>query len=267
MDDWAGFGASSFVIVTEDLVPKQPSNVILMGTGTVWAKAARSIQACRLAAAGDIGIGPMWAVRACRFNAGIGGPDRVGVSVPTTGSETVWSDSIGEAYPQIYAQLKQLEKAGYGASPGNLDIALRSFMATYDRWPNWPDSQILDLTTALEALLGTETEIAFKLAFRVAALLAGNDTERAQILKTMKDFYDTRSKLVHGTALKPKHHQRLTRVNELRLFVRRLLRAFVALAANPPGIYNKTFFNEQLDMALVDATEREKLRAALKLDA
>lgn len=103
-------------------------------------------------------------------------------------------------------------------------------MSTYDRWPNLQDSQLLDATTALKALLGTETEIAFKLAYRVATLLAASDAERAQMLKTMKDFYDTRSKLVHGSALKPKHHQCLQQVDDLRSLVRRLLRAFVALA-------------------------------------
>lgn len=139
-------------------------------------------------------------------------------------------------------------------------------MATYDRWPNFPDSQLLDVTTALEALLGTEAEIAFKLAFRIAALLASTDTERAQMLKAMKDFYDTRSKLVHGAALRPKHRQCLQRVDDLRSLARRLLRAFVALAASHPGTYNKAFFNEQLDTTLIDGTEREKLRAALKLN-
>lgn len=265
-DNWSGFGASSFVIVTEDSVPKQPDNMIAMNTGTVWAKAVRTIQACRLTAEGDIGIGPMWVVRAARFNFGIGGLSQIGASIPTMGSEYVWSEAVHAAYPQIYAELKKLEKTGYGTSPGNLDIALRSFMGTYDRWPNSWDSQLLDTTTSLEALLGTETEIAFKLAFRVAALLASGDAERGQMLKTMKDFYDTRSKLVHGATLKPKHHQCLQRVDDLRALVRKLLRAFVALAADPPELYNKAFFNERLDMALIDAAEREKLRAALGLN-
>jgi hypothetical protein len=265
MDDWfIGFGASSFVLVAEDSVPKEPASLI--STSDVWTKAIRGIGACRLAATGSISIGAMWVARVSRFNVGIGGLSQIGASVPTTGSDYVWSDAVQAAYSQIYAELKKLEKTGYGASPGNLAIALRSFMGTYDRWPTLQDSQLLDTTTALEALLGTETEIAFKLAFRVAALLAPNDGERAQMLKTMKDFYDTRSKLVHGAALKAKHHQCLQRVDDLRSLVRKLLRAFVALAANPPETYNKAFFNERLDMALIDATEREKLRAALKLD-
>lgn len=265
MDDWfIGFGSSSFVLVAEDTVPKEPANLI--STSDVWTKAVRAISACRLAAAGSITISAMWVIRVARFNFGIGGQSQIGATVPILGSDYVWSDAVQATCSQIYGELKTLEGTGYGASPGNLAIALRSFMGTYDRWPTRQDSQLLDTITALEALLGTETEIAFKLAFRVAALLASSDGERAQMLKTMKDFYDTRSKLVHGAALKAKHHQCLQRVDDLRALVRKLLRAFVTLAANPPEMYSKAFFNERLDMALIDATEREKLRAALALE-
>lgn len=265
MDDWSiGFGSSSFVLVAEDTVQKEPANLI--STSHVWIKSLRAIGACRLAAAGSISISPMWVTRVARFNFGIGGLGQIGATVPAIGSDYIWSNAVQAAYPQIYAELKSLEGTGYSASPGNLAIALRSFMGTYDRWPTLQDSQLLDTITALEALLGTETEIAFKLAFRVAALLASSDSERAQMFKTMKDFYDTRSKLVHGAALKAKHHQCLQRVDDLRALVRKLLRAFVALAANPPEMYNKAFFNERLDMALIDATERERLRATLGLE-
>ena len=82
----------------------------------------------------------------------------------------------------------------------------------------------------------------------------------------MKDFYDVRSKLVHGGELKEKHRLRLAKIDDLRALVRRLLRSFVTFAARPPSAYNRTFFTEQLAVALVDATEREKLRTALGLD-
>ena len=139
-------------------------------------------------------------------------------------------------------------------------------MATYDRWPLGQDLQLLDCVTALEALLGTGTEISFKLAFRVAALLAESDPERAEMLKLMKDFYDTRSALVHGSQLSEKHRRRLAKNDDLRALVRRLLRAFVTFAAKPPGTYDRKFFTEQLDVALVDATERDNLRTALGLN-
>jgi hypothetical protein len=263
-EDWGGFGASSFVLVADDAVLKEPANIILIDTA-LWTKAIRAVGACRLASAGSISIGPMWVARVARFNFGMGGIAQVGVSIPSLGSQYVWSGEVATAYPRIYRELAELEKRGYGASPGNLAVALRAFMATYDRWPSGQDSQLLDSITALEALLGTETEIAFKLAFRVAALLAPTDKERGELLKLMKDFYDTRSKLVHGAGLREKHQRCLEQVDKLRSLVRLLLRSFVAFAVNPPEKYNRAFFNEHLDVALLDATEREKLRTALGL--
>jgi len=265
--DWAGPGASSFVIVAEHTLAKRPENLVRTESGSVWIKAIRAIGALRLAAAGDVSIGPMWFVRPAHFNVGIGGIQGTYASVPAFGgSEYVWTELIARAYPRLYDELAQLERDGYGKSPGNLSIALRSFMATCDRWPPGPDSKLLDATTALEALLGAYTEIAFKLAFRVAGLVAGSDDERSAIFKLMKDFYDTRSRLVHGGHLKKKHEMRLAKVDELRSLVRRVLRAFVAFATNPPSVYRRSFFETELDAALVNTAEREKLRVALGLD-
>jgi hypothetical protein len=47
--------------------------------------------------------------------------------------------------------------------------------------------------------------------------------------------------------------------------VRKLLRAFVTFAVSPPDGYDKFFFQDKLDVALVNAGEREKLRRALGL--
>lgn len=125
----------------------------------------------------------------------------------------------------------------------------------------------MDFTTALEALLGTEIEISFRLSFRVASLIAGNESERANYFKLMKDFYNVRSRLVHGNALNDKHRQSLGRVgDDLGALVRRLLRSFVTYAVGPSHAYSKTFFKDGLDAALMDATEREKLRDALGLN-
>jgi hypothetical protein len=220
----------------------------------------------RLLAEGQISIGPMWVIRAARFNAGIGGLSRVGFSLPAMGATYIWTENLGRMYPSLYRELAQLETVGYDKSPGNLEIALRAFMGTYDRWPLGADSQLLDTITALEALLGTETEIAFKLAFRVAGLLAASDNERGVLFKLMKDFYDTRSKLVHGGLLKEKHQQMLRKVDTLRALVRQLLRSFVSFAATPLDGYGKSFFQEHLDVALLNSPEREKLRTALGLN-
>jgi len=270
-ENWFGFGASSFVLVVEHAAPKDVKDVgsvLRVDSGSLWAKAIRAVGALRLAAAGDLSIGPMWVVRAARFNVGTPQGASLGVAIPAApaGSQFVWTENAGRVYRSVYGELVRLEEIGYGKSPGNLDLALRSFMATYDRWPPGPDSQLLDTITAFEALLGSETEITFKLAFRVASLLAVNDEERGTLLKLMKGFYDTRSKLVHGGHLKKRHRDHLAQVHELRSLARLLLRSFVAFATNPTSGYGKALFEENLDATLVDATEREKLRAALGLN-
>ena len=265
-EDWGGFGSSSFVMVVEHRVPKQPDNLMLTDLSSVSIKAMRALGALRLAGVGSVSIGPMWVIRPGRFNVGLGGHSSTGVSIPTMGSEYVWTEQIAQRFPAIYSELRQLEPEGYSQAPGNLAVALRAFMATYDRWPSHPESQLLDAITALEAVLGTEAELSFRLAFRVSGLLAATDDERARLLKLMKGFYDTRSRVVHGGALKQKHTQHLGMIEDLRSLVRRLLRSFLAFGASPPNGYNKSFFDENLDAALVHAAERQKLRTALRLD-
>jgi hypothetical protein len=264
-EDWNTLGRSSHVLVIEHSIPKEPLNLRAMASGSLVTKALRALQALRLSGPGSISIGPIWSIRASRFNVGISGLNRSGYSIPTMGSEYVWTEDVGLAYAAVYRELVQLEKDGYGRAPGNLGIALLVFLSSYDRWPSRQDSQLLDAITTLEALFGIDTELSFRLAFRVAALLASGDKERGELFNLMKAFYDTRSRIVHGADLKSKHQHHLAKVEVLRSLVRRLLRSFVAFAVSPPNHYSKNFFKERLDVALLDAIEREKLRASLGL--
>ena len=264
-EDWSGLGASSFVLIAEHSIPKNPDNLILMDSYQLGVKAMRAILALRLCGEGSVGIGPMWVIRSARFNVGIGGISRAGASIPTMGTYFKWTPTMSANYSAIYDGVKQLEEEGFKASPGNLSVALRAFSSTYDRWPTAQDSQLIDCVTVLEALLGGENEIAFKLSFRVASILADTDEERRNLLKLLKDFYNTRSRVIHGANLQAKHQMLLQRVDELRNIVKRLLVAFIRLGAAKPAEYEKNFWPERLDGALVNTVEREKLRAALGL--
>ncbi|MCA1709124.1 MAG: hypothetical protein LC808_39925 [Actinobacteria bacterium] len=184
-EDWSGFGASSYVMLVEDRLEKSPENFILSTPGTEFTKAQRALGALRLLAPGDIGVGRMWVRRVSRFNVGLDGMQVVSYSVPTFGSNYELTESIAAAVPAMYNALRRLETRGYGDAPGNLDLALRSFMATYDRPVAGGDSRVLDAITAIEAVLGSGMEIAFKLSFRVAAILATDDTERVKIFATI----------------------------------------------------------------------------------
>jgi len=266
-DDWGEFGSSSFVLVVEHSTPKQSHNLILLDSYPLTVKVVRAIQALRLAAEGALSIGPIWVVRVARFNVGIGGLTRVGASIPTIGrTEYIWTAVVDQAYQPIYHALAQLDQnKWYNRSPGNLEIAIRAFMTTYDSWPSSPDWQLLNCITTLEALLGIESELSFRLSFRVANLLAANDTKRVDLFRSLREFYDTRSTLVHGAPLKDKHRQRLEKIDDLLAIVRRLLRAFVTFAATPAPGYKSLF--KQLDAELLDAAKREKLRAVLQLNS
>ena len=85
------------------------------------------------------------------------------------------------------------------------------------------------------------------------------------LMKLLKDFYDTRSTVVHGANLREKHHTLLRRVDELRNIVRRLLVAFIRLGNTKPSEHGKKFWKEKLDGVLMNTVEREKLRVALGL--
>jgi hypothetical protein len=262
---WGGFGSSSFVLVAEATVPKKPNNFISLDTGDLWLRCARAIGALRLCAPGDVGISSVFVQRVAGFNVGIGGITSTGSAADTLGNVYRWSAAQHGLYSATYSALAHLEKVGYRKAPGNLDLALRAFMSTYDRFPTALDTKLVDSITALEAVLGTDSEIAFKLSFRVASLLASSDEQRAALLKTVKSFYDTRSRIVHGGRLGTKHHSLLATVDDLRHIVRRLLRSFVRFAASDANNLGKKFFVEELDAALLDPNQRDALRHTLRL--
>jgi hypothetical protein len=265
-EDWhSRLGASSFVLTVEETIAKDSKNFALVNLPGLWAKAQRAVEALRLLAPGDVSLGQMWVVRADRFDVGLGGwLHGIGFSIPAVpGSQYVLADVVVGAFPDLYDRLQTLASTGYRRVPGNFDLALRAFMATYDRWPPGADSRVLDSITSLEAVLGSGTETAFKLAFRVASLLSADDEERAAMLERMKDFYETRSAIVHGGRLKRKHQERLNDVDELRRIVRAVLFGLLILATTENHPYDKQFFQERLDSTLVDSARRDSFRSAM----
>jgi hypothetical protein len=116
-------------------------------------------------------------------------------------------------------------------------------------------------------MLGTGSgEISIRLAFRVAGLLANDDAGRAGLFQAVREFYDTRSLIVHGVRLSKRHQARLESVDELREIVRRLLRGFIRLALTAPQEYGRRFFERNLEASLLESREREQLRSTLGLD-
>jgi len=57
---------------------------------------------------------------------------------------------------------------------------------------------LIDSVTAWEALVGTGTEVTFRITAGLAALLADQRSARLNIAKRLRRTYRTRSKVVHG---------------------------------------------------------------------
>ena len=70
----------------------------------------------------------------------------VGVSIPSPGTPYLWAEEIGNNHASLYGELAKLENVGYDRAPGNLNLALRGFMSSYDRWPVLPDSKLVELS-------------------------------------------------------------------------------------------------------------------------
>jgi hypothetical protein len=168
------------------------------------------------------------------------------------------------AIRQLRAELIRVRSIDRRKTPANVDLALRSFMATYDRWPKERDTAVLDCFAALEALLGMRDEITFRLALRVAGMLAASDAERVAIFNEMRAWYGVRSTLIHGGVLKPAQLERLATVDDLRDVVRRVLRGFIRITVEEEdGSYDRKLFEQHLDETLLDGCRREALRRSM----
>jgi uncharacterized protein YecA (UPF0149 family) len=122
---------------------------------------------------------------------------------------------------------------------------------------------VLNALTALEALLTNESnaELSYRLSLRVANLLESDDASRLNRFTEMKEFYDLRSKIIHGSASKfsPKLQHRLETVESLREILRRTILSVMALCldANP----TKIRLDELLDKIVFDETQRKEVQA------
>jgi hypothetical protein len=86
--------------------------------------------------------------------------------------------------------------------------------------------------TALEALLTKKEEnegLTYRLSLRTANLLGHDADSRKDIFRKIKNFYNLRSKIVHGVELDDKLRERLNELDSMREMVRRVLLSVMAL--------------------------------------
>jgi hypothetical protein len=268
----------SYVLATEHRLPKEPDNFV--GNDIVtYVKATRTLLALRLLKDGRVRMGQMWLHRLDSFDLGLLGYHTMGLP-PTRfdfmpGSAYTLEAAEQPAVCDLYDAVTRYEATGDQA-PVNVNLALRSFSDIYERRDQWRnDTQLVDAITAAEALLGTRAELAFTLAFRVAAMLGNDDDERVRIFESMKGYYDTRSRVVHGGSelynkqgqLKDKPRSYLENQQDLRDYVRRLLVGFLRLAVSGSHPFDSAFFKDDLDSALLHSTRRFELRLAMGLES
>ena len=109
-------------------------------------------------------------------------------------------------------------------STSKFDLAVRYFNRSYSQ--HFLTNQYLDIMIILENLFlrNTNLEMRYKLSMRIAYLLGGNDKEkREEIFNFIKESYDIRSKIVHGSEFKELDKQR---VSKLRQFTKDSLKIF-----------------------------------------
>lgn len=80
------------------------------------------------------------------------------------------------------------------------DLALRRFEGTYEKLDY--EDRLIDHWIGLEALFGGgKSEISYRICLRIAALLAEGG-HRTELFRQMRESYEARSRIVHGSRAK-----------------------------------------------------------------
>jgi hypothetical protein len=261
-EDWsAGGHPSSYVLVVLTSQPKSASNLILASDGTAASLAARALLGMRLHGAGDVYVGRMFVSRPAQFNVGIGGRTSSGWTIPRFGTAYTLT---GEMIPRIREQINTLldVEQQLQTSARHIGLALRSFTSIYDRLIHQGEDCIIDAITALEALWKLDSELSFRLSFRTSSLLGKTDDDRGAIFETLRKYYRIRSKIVHGSALSAEESSLVHNDEPLRDIVRRALRAFIHLLANPTE-WTVARLASDPDPILLHSNQRMGLQSAM----
>jgi hypothetical protein len=162
-----------------------------------------------------------------------------------------------EEIPDVQAFSKKLEAF---LRPENTSTKLNIGLAYYNKacGSDWPAGQIVDLFTCLEALLLQKgDELSVRLALRMANLVGGDSSDRKLIYRSVKEFYDVRSRLVHGDILQPRHKDLLANADTLREYARRALLSVISLSRKLD--MDREFFR-MLDEANLDDQVRKQIQ-------
>lgn len=158
----------------------------------------------------------------------------------------------------LLPQLESLQKPEHVIAPPPLEIAL----LLYNQDARQEGVAVVNALTALEALLTNENnaELSYRLSLRVANLLESDDASRLSRFTEMKEFYDLRSRIIHGSAskLSLKLHNRLQGVDSLREILRRTILSVMALSCG--GQLDGLRLDALLDQIVFDEAKRREVQ-------
>lgn len=241
-----------FVLVRFEKIKKEPDNRVLSNSPSAYLIIDNLLTALRLFKAGDISTGNFFYSRRSEFF------NFVVLSYSWT-STPKFLHHFGKGYLLTKDEVSDFMKFRIQINDfitksknfNQILLSLRYFNATYRS--DEPDDKLIDCITSLEALFKIDSELAFKLSFRISHLLSKSDEERKKIFLDVKKFYNTRNHLVHGSKLKEVDRKNIRNVEMLTDYVRRCLKAFINLAIE--GKLTSQFY-EDMDVILMNEDER-----------
>src|SRR6267378_205863 len=261
---------SLYAMVVRDRVKKSSLNARQIAWDGLWKKANRALRSMRLLKPGDVRIGRLWVAQPAAVSVLSSGMQWVGISMLRPGASYYLAGSDQPRVAETYKLLSQWEQLQESLSKKkreklpNFEFALRAFDSIYDRQFHRTDDQVVDAVTALEALFMIKGEQSFRTALRSSGLLAGNDDERCKFFQEVRDYYDTRSAIVHGLHRTAKHDKIIQDNRGLRRIVQSLLLGFLKLMSQGMTERDIELWSE-LEAIVLHSAKREELRRRMGL--
>ena len=201
--------------------------------------------------------------RPAAFNVGIGGQGSSGWTIWRPGTNYKLTATMIPKIREQMETLRNVENQLNTKSARHIGRAIRSFTSIYDRLMHQSEDCVIDSITTLEALWKLDSELAFKCAFRTSSLLGKTDDDREQFFRTLLKYYRVRNTIVHGGTLKDKELALVRNDEPLREIVRRTLRAFIHLLANPSDEWTVERLAKDPDRLLLHSERRSALQNAM----
>jgi len=176
---------------TPKMFAKDPNKVRFPGTRDIEQKIERVLSAMRIFKLGDIKLTYLDIIP---LGWTYGEQQRISSRIGDSPRFNLMYHLVDEEIPKLVEFYSNFE---FLPNTGPIKSALSSFDSSFQR--DRFEDRLVDCVTSFEALLLTEeSELQFRLALRVAALLGNNSNEREELFNQTKKAYRIRSAIVHG---------------------------------------------------------------------